>query len=177
MKLDITEGRRRHCGQICRLMRADHEMALRRMQVPIHRELRAMFDGSHYTRAAFIDGNLSALWGVNGTMLESQGLVWMVLAQHALRYPATIARVARGEMERMVLGKDYLFTTVIADDIPSQRFAAFLGFQPKDGGLPRAEGAAARRGMVTYLQNNPDLMVQAGMSQQIGIVYCPERTA
>lgn len=171
MNLTVTEGKLRHCGQICRLMRADHEMVLRRMNVPIHRELRAMFAGSYYTRAAFVDGHLSALWGLLGSMLDPEGLVWMVLAQHAMRYPATVARVAREEIARMAEGKEFLFTTVAAEDEVAQRFAAFLGFQPKDGGMEPVADRRGRRAMLRYFRDNPDLMVQAGASQQIGVIY------
>lgn len=171
MRLEIVPGKRRYCGPLARYLRVEHDAALRRMNVPIHRELRLMFDGSYYTRAAFVDGHLSAMWGLYGSLLDSEGLVWLVLAQHAVRYPKTILRVARAEIEKMAEGKSLLFTTVVADDIPSQRLAAYLGFQPKDGGMPRATDRDMRRDMVRYFQNNPDLMVEAGASQQIGVIY------
>lgn len=175
MNLEITEARVRHCGQISRTMRVDHHRLLLSMGVPIHRELRSMFEGSYYRRAAHLDGTLAAIWGVESTPVSSDGRVWLVLAQHAIKYPLTIIRQARKELTHLAGTKSCLTTTVIANDEPGIRLAVMLGFQVDNDleGL-RAHDRKGRGRLMRYLKGNPDLLVPAGSAQQIAIVWRPE---
>lgn len=176
MRLEITEAQVRHCGQISRTMRVDHHRLLLAMGVPIHRELRAMFEGSYYRRAAHLNGTLAAIWGVESTPVSSDGRVWLVLAQHAIKHPMTIIRQARQELTHLAGTKSCLTTTVIADDEPAIRLAVMLGFGvDKDAeGLP-ATGKQSRGRLMRYLKGNPDLLVPAGSAQQIAVVWRPEQ--
>lgn len=172
MKLDIIDAKIFHCGAIIRAMRVDHQRALMAMGVPIHRELRRMFDGSYYRRAAFIDGALAAVWGVESTPICSDGLVWLVLAQHAMKHPFTIMRQARKELAALAGSKVQLSTTVIADDEAAIRLAVALGFEvANDMRGAKAETKVGRGRLMRYLQGNPDLLVPAGTAKQIGIVW------
>lgn len=178
MKLEITDAKPFHCGQIARSMRVDHHRLLLSMNVPIHRDLRSMFDGSYYRRAAFIDGTLSAIWGVESTPVNSDGRVWLVLSQHAIKHPMTIIRQARRELTHLAGTKSCLTTTVIADDEPAIRLAIMLGFQVENDpeGLPAMDREGRNR-LMRYLKSNPDLLVPAGGAQQIGIIWRPEAMA
>lgn len=172
MKLDIVPGRLRFCGQLCRALRVDHAYALMRRDVPIHRELRAMFARSFYTRAAFIDGHLAAMWGAEGSMIGSEAFLWLALSQYALRYPVTVLRHARREIELLASTRQTLVTTVIPEDEPALRLATFLGFESPDGfGGGPARSAISRRNLIQYMERSPHLLVQAGGAQQIGLVW------
>lgn len=175
MKLEVTEGHLWQCGRIARSMRVDHHRLLLSMGVPIHRELRAMFEGSYYRRAAHLDGTLAAIWGVESTPVSSDGRVWLVLAQHAIKHPMTIIRQARRELTHLAGTKSCLTTTVIADDEPAIRLAVMLGFRVENdpAGVP-ASGKEGRGRLMRYLKGNPDLLVPAGGAQQIAVVWRPE---
>jgi hypothetical protein len=172
MKLVITDAKRFHCGQMARSMRVEHHAALLKMGVSIHRELRRVFDLSYYSRAAFVDGHLAGLWGLEGSMLSSSAKVWLVLSQYALRFPVTVLRQAKTEIAYMAATKTDLITTMIPDDEPAHRLVAFLGFESPDGfGGGRPRSRSGRNNLLRYLKNNPELMVSAGTASQIGVIY------
>lgn len=172
MKLVITDAKRFHCGQIARTMRVDHEAALLKMGVSVHRELRRVYGLSYYRRAAHLDGYLVGLWGMEGSMLSSQGKVWLVLAQYALRFPKLILGHARAELANMAIGKSELFTTVIPDDEAAHRLVAHLGFESPDGfGEGPARTVRDRGRLLRHLSTTPDLMVES----QVGVIWRKDR--
>ena len=174
MKVEIVEGKRRHCGPMARIMRVDHDAALRARGINPHRAIRERFAGSHYCRTAFVDGHMAGMWGLCGSPLASEGLVWLVVAQHIVKFPRKIVEVARAELACMAAYKTLISTTVIPEDKAAQQFAAFLGFVPMDGRLGRAENARERHRLIDYQAHNPDLIVENGTGVQIGIVFRPE---
>lgn len=173
MKLEVIDAKAFHCGAIIRTMRVDHQRALMAMGVPMHREFRSMFDASYYRKAAFIDGKLAAVWGVEGTPMCTEGRIWLVLGQHTMKHPVTVMREARKQLEEIATTKTRLVTTVIGDDEASVRLAVALGFEAADGSAPgsRAHSREGRSQLVRYLRENPALLVAAGSAQQIGIVW------
>lgn len=130
MKVEIVDAKRRHCGPMARMMRVDHEAALRRRGVHLHRAIKEKFVESYYCRTAFVDGHIAGMWGLCGSSLASDGMVWLVVAQHIIKHRRKIVEVARAELALMARGKVSLGTTVIPEDETARRFAAFLGFVP-----------------------------------------------
>lgn len=172
MKLDIVPARRHHLGKIARSMRVEHAASLMRMQVPIHGDLCTYYERSYYARSAFLDGHLCAVWGAEGSPISSTCSLWLVLSQYALRFPVTILRQAKKEIEYLARTKTMLVTTVIPDDAAAQRLVAFLGFEAPDGfGGGPARTRSARGNLIRYLMRNPDLMIPAGSAQQIGVIW------
>lgn len=171
MNIEIADAKRFHCGQMARLMRADHHAALLKMGVPVHQELRRTFDLSYYRRSAFVDGYLFAMWGMEGSIFASMAKVWLVLSQYAAGFPVTILRHAKQEIADMALTKSTLITTLIPDDEPAHRLVAFLGFEAPDGfggGPPR--GRSSRNNLLRYMRNNPEMLIPSGMMPQIGVI-------
>lgn len=172
MKIEISEMKAWHVGSILRRMRVDHEAALRAMDVDMHSELWAKFQCSYYRRSAFIDGYLAAVWGVEGTSLSSEGLVWLVLSQYALKFPVAVLRHAKAEIRHLARTKTRLVTTLVPDDDAAHRLVIFLGFQPADGfGGKPATTRSSRNNLLRYLKNNPDLMVAAGTARQVAVCW------
>lgn len=130
MRVEIVEAKRRHCGPMARMMRVEHDAALRRRGVNLHRAIRDKFAESHYCRTAFVDGHIAGMWGLCGSALSSEGMVWLVVAQHVVKHRRKIVEVARAELAKMAEHKAALGTTVLPDDVPACRFAEFLGFSP-----------------------------------------------
>jgi hypothetical protein len=128
MKVEIVEAKRRHCGLMARMMRVEHDAALRRRGINLHRAIREKFAESHYCRAAFVDGHIAGMWGLCGSPLASDGMVWLVVAQHVLKHRRKIVELARAELVKMAEGKRYLGAAIIPEDEAACRFASFMGF-------------------------------------------------
>lgn len=176
MKLVITDAKRFHCGQMARQMRVDHHASLLKMGVSIHQELRSTFDLSYYSRAAFADGHLAAIWGMEGSIMSSSAKVWLVLSQYAMRFPITILRQAKAELVFMTATKTELVTTLIPDDEAAHRLAVHLGFESPDGfSFGPAQTRMMRGELLDHLWNNPDLMVDAGTARQVAVVWRRDR--
>lgn len=172
MKVEIVDAKIRHCGQITRSLRVDHAATLMRMDVQIHRELRHYFDTSYYKRSAFIDGHLVAVGGCQGSLISSSGFLWLALSQYAMKFPVAVLRYAKREIEHLAKTKTELRTTLLPDDVPAQRLAAFLGFEAVDGfGGGRAQDRRGRGLLMNHWRSNPDFMVAAGSAQQIPVFW------
>lgn len=129
MKVEIVDGKRRHCGPMSRMMRVEHDAALRRRGVKLHHAIKEKFDQSHYCRTAFVDGHIAGMWGLCGSPLASENMVWLVVAQHIIKRPRKIVEVARAELAKMAANKTVIGTTVIPEDEVACRFAKFMGFK------------------------------------------------
>lgn len=97
----------------------------------LHMALREQFDDSCVRRAILADGRLAALWGVSGTQIESDGGVWLVLADWATAYPRAVLREAAREMDGLA-SKRVLWTPILTDDVASLRLAKHLGFRLRE---------------------------------------------
>lgn len=124
----IVEAKAQHCGQMTRLLRAEHRDAVVAIGVNAHRELRARFDESFFRRAWLCDGQLIGLGGVTGSALAYDGIVWLALASAAARYPIAMLREARRQIDDLMTMKRSLTTVILPSDAASFRFARHLGF-------------------------------------------------
>jgi hypothetical protein len=70
------------------------------------------------------------MWGLCGSPLASENMVWLVVAQHIIKRPRKIVEVARAELAKMAQNKTLIGTTVLPDDAVACRFAEFMGFNP-----------------------------------------------
>lgn len=168
----IIDAKPYHCGAMSRLLRYEHQRQLILMGLSVHAGLRATFDASYYRKAWMVDGRLSALWGIIGSTLGTEGLVWLAIAERATRYPLSIVKLARQQLEEISTLKAELFTTVISDDPAALRLAVFLGFRAADGGMGGAVSSRlGRRTMLTYVRDEPGLRVPTGTGYQIGMIW------
>ncbi len=174
---EIVEGRAHHCGQMIRLLRADHARAVAMIGVDAHRALRDAFEQSFFRRAWLIDHKLAGLGGVTGTSLDGEAQVWLALSQAAMRYPVEIVREARRQLDQIMVLKRRLITSIVAGDQTAQRFAVFVGFVPLAvDGVSRAESRYGRR-MLYQMMDAPELRVQTGRSYSVPLVYVPQEAA
>ncbi len=172
MKIDIVPAKLHHCGILARFLRVEHAALLMRTNVPIHRELRDTFERSYYRRSAFVDGHLAGMWGCEGSLISSQGMVWLAMSQYAVKFPMTALRLAKREIDHLAKTKTELLTTLLPDDEPAHRLALFLGFEALDSfGGGRARCRRTRSTLMRHLRTNPDFLVNAGTAKQIGVVW------
>lgn len=130
--IEFREAKSWHVGQIVRLMRADHHAAAVARGGDAHHELSRVFRESSYRRAAFVDGRLTALWGVTGMLASGKGHVWLVLSQDTERVPLAVVIGARKELRSLLDTHQELTTTLFDGDQKARRFALLLGFRPTE---------------------------------------------
>ena len=127
----VIEASRRHCGQIARKLRAEHEAGSRSViKFGTHEGISVAFLMSSANRAWMIDGRLAAVGGIITTFASSDGVIWLAVAQEATRYPKAMLKTAREWLTIFGENKRTLRITVILADKPSVRFAEHLGFYP-----------------------------------------------
>jgi len=126
---EIVQGKRRHCGEMARRLRAEQSEAAIRLGTGIHRRLVEVFDQSSFCRAWLIDGRLAGLGGVQGPMASATGEIWLALTEDACRYPIAMVKQARRTLNEIMQLKRYIVTAIFASDAASMRFASCLGFE------------------------------------------------
>lgn len=132
---EIIEARAHHCGQIIRSLRDDHRACIDQLGQDAHRALRTCFDASSFRRAWLVDGRLSAVWGVSGSMISPEGYGWLALTNAATSHPIAVIREARRQIDEIMIVKRRLVTTVIGNDKAARRFAAAIGFVVDGDGI------------------------------------------
>jgi len=170
---EIIEARAHHCGQICRLLRSEHESAILRIGMSAHHRLRAVFDESGFRKAWMVDGALAGLGGVTGPLVASSGMVWFALSRRALHFRMRLVKEAQNQLAILSAFKHELVTEVYGGDEPALRFAIFLGFTPVEQ-CARAVSADGRRDLARFL-DAPEQRVVYGNGYVIPLRYRPDR--
>lgn len=160
MKVEIVDAKRWHVGAIMHRLRHEHALALDRVGEDAHREFRTVFDDSAFKKALLIDGRLAAVGGVHGTLAESTGYAWIAISQGATKYPLTLVREVRRQLELLGAMKQELATTIIGGDEAAKRFAIFLGFHVEHGGMGEpAFSKPGRKRLSEHLDTTPDIRI------------------
>ena len=131
MNYEIVRGRLIHVGRMARAMRDDAAATIGAFGFDPKRALRDAVIGSHYCRAAVVDGRPVAMWGLRGALLSDHAMVWLVLSKDVTGMPRAIITEARREMAAFGEQYDELATTVLPEDDAAIRFASFLGFHDR----------------------------------------------
>lgn len=164
-----------HCGQILRRLRHEHVAALHRVGRNVHRELRDVFDQSFLKSAWLIDGELAAIGGVTGSLGDMFGYAWLAITEEATLHPVAMVREVKRQLNRAMVTKRELATTIIGGDAAAKRLAIFLGFHIEDEG----PGAPAytrfgRRNLSNHLESLPDIRIPIGSGYVIGMGFHAE---
>ena len=83
---------------------------------------------STYARTAFVDGEIAAMWGFDGTPFKETANVWLLTAPPAERVKRTFLRIAREEVEFMLATTPVLQGNVDVTYIEAHRLLEELGF-------------------------------------------------
>lgn len=172
---EITDAKPWHVGQMSRILRIEHQKALAVFGIEAHRELRQVFDQSIFTRAWLVDGKLGAIFGIVGSSLERSGFLWVAISELGKRYPVEIIKESRRQLAYIMSIKKELVTAVIGGDDAAMRFAVFMGFQAmKDGRGSRGSSRFARRDLINYIANTPEIRVTQGKGFAVALNYTSE---
>lgn len=168
----IVEAKPYHCGQMARLLRAEQGESVAALGMDAHRELRDRFRNSSFRKAWLIDGRLAGLGGVEGTLLASQGYLWLALTRQATRHPVAMIKEARRQLEEICRHRDRVETLLIGGDDASLRFAVHVGFVPAGmNNWRRVYRNLGRRMLVMTLQTDPDLRKPYNSGYVIPVSY------
>lgn len=174
-RFEIVEAKRHHCGPMSRALRRDHLSAMLAIGADVHRELRDCFDQSSFRKAWLIDGQIGALGGVLGTLANGDGMIWLAIAELAMRYPVAMIREARKQLAGLMRLKRGLVTTVLEGDPASLRFAIAVGFHDPDANWSGpAETRLGRRLLAREIVSNVDRRIPAGSGFAIPLSYRAE---
>ncbi len=174
-RFTIVEAKPWHCGAMVRRLRVEHRIAVARLGLDSHRELSDRFGQSAFRRALLIDGTLEGLGGVTGSMLSSEGYVWLALSQEAAQYPLFLAREARRQLDEIMSTRRLLVTSVLDDDTAAKRFAIYLGFVLADDefALPAAS-RHGRRVALQRVQGDHEARIPIGTGSAVALAYRAE---
>lgn len=86
------------------------------------------YRGSVIARAAFINGELAAIFGMGGGVLSDTGAPWLFTTQVVEQFPLMFVRVALAMVDEMLQIKNRLENYVSADYPQACRFLASIGF-------------------------------------------------
>lgn len=126
----IIEGKRWHCGQIVRQMAPEQLKMFEAVFGNAHRALSKIFSTSFICRAGLIDGELVALWGLQGTIAGSDGFIWLAVSEKAKHHKFAMVREAKRQLAEIMETKTIVRSRVVPQDAESRRFALFMGFRP-----------------------------------------------
>ena len=132
-EFSLIEAKPYHCGRMARLLRSQHRELVAGLGFDVHRELKNAFDRATIKKAWLVDGRLIALGGMETTLMSSDATVWLALSEEAKKYPLSLMRMLKREIEIASGMKRALSTVLIRADAPSLRFAEFLGFEIEAG--------------------------------------------
>jgi len=117
-----------HVGAIARRLRAEDCAEIRAVYGDPRKAIRYFFHGSALRRAAFIDGEIAALWGCYGSFFTTEGHVWLVTTGEVEKLPLRFFHEVRREVREMLLTRKVLRSHAAASYTKALRFMAMVGF-------------------------------------------------
>lgn len=128
-KVTLVPAKAIHLSEIARTMQdGDRAEIVAAAAVPRHL-LYSLWQESHYSRAAFVDDTLAAVWGCAASFLSPYGHAWLVTAPVVAEVPMAFVREARKGIADMMEGRRMLYSACLASYAKSRRFWTLLGFE------------------------------------------------
>lgn len=91
-----------HIRSIAGQLRAGDAAELRAVGVPPFKSLWRSYRGSTIAKTAFVDGEIAAIWGLDGSPLKRIGRPWLLTAPPVERVKVSFLRIARTEVAMML---------------------------------------------------------------------------
>jgi hypothetical protein len=130
MRIEIVDAKPVHVGLIARRLRPEDCVEIVALHGEPRKAIRRVFRGSPYRRAALVDGEIAALWGLYGTLLSTEAYVWLASTPDLSRVSAVkVVRTARKELAEMLQSREVLRGHVAADYTRARRFLELAGFR------------------------------------------------
>lgn len=143
-RYEIVEARLEHLRALIPLLRDGDRAEVEVTSIPARHLLFGLWRSSLVRRAALVDGEVAAVWGMSGSLAASEASVYLLTGRAIERIPLAFYREARRELRAMLETRRSLVCDVLADYTRAVRFFEMLGFEI-DG--PRDVGGAMFRRM------------------------------
>lgn len=141
----IFEACPRHIQEIAPLLRDDDAAECAAAGVTNREALWASYRASGYRKAAFIRGDLAAVYGISGSVLGGRGSGWLLTTAACAQNQLTFVKTFRRELAGVMPVFPYIYGYVADSYTASKRLLQMLGFslgEPKPMGI---SGAPFRR--------------------------------
>ena len=106
------------------------------------------YRNSKICRSGFINGEIAAIWGVNGGLLGFVGNPWMMSSKVVDEYPFVFASIYRREMREMLKSYRQLESWVDASYTKSIKMMRIVGFKEREFKPAHGGGLLVRMEMV-----------------------------
>ncbi len=133
--ISITEARPDHIHQIGYLLNDEDRAEAQAMGYEPHKLLWKSYKGSLIRHTIFVNGEIAAIFGVNGIMMGLIGMPWLVTTAAARTVsPLIFSRIYRQYVKKMLTLFPVLEIWTDSRYIGAKRMLQLSGFK-KDGGL------------------------------------------
>ena len=129
MSYEIVPARLAHVRAMVNHMRPMDRAEIEGWGMDPKRVLHWLYRDSSIKKAALVDGEVAAIWGVQGAALDDTGMPWAFTAPAIERAKLAFYRETRREVEEMLSTKRSLRTYVLASYGASMAFFSRFGFQ------------------------------------------------
>lgn len=127
-RCQIVDGRPHHLRLLADGLRAGDREEIAAQRMGPYRVLRRTFRDSLWSRTAFVDGEIAAMFGLGGLVLSDLGLPWLLTTPAVERIPVTFVKRARDAVQDMLNMKPRLENHVLASYTGACRLLEVLGF-------------------------------------------------
>ena len=128
MRFDIVETRAQHIRELARRMRSEDRSEMFCAGCRPLNTLWGLWRDSSLCRTALLEGRVVAVWGCEGTALETEGRPWLFTTPIVELVPITFYRQTQMEVAEMLATRRRLSAHVLASYDRSVAFFSRLGF-------------------------------------------------
>lgn len=128
MIVEILPCTLKHIRELAANLRPGDRAELEASGRPLRHLLIDIWMQTDKPRCALVDGKVAACWGVNGSLLASEGSPWLFTTPAVEKAPIRFLKQARAEVKLMLKDHHTLVSGVAADYTKAHRFFGLLGF-------------------------------------------------
>jgi len=129
MDIQIVDTSIRHIRELKGNLREDDLMELKKMGLTAKMALVLGYKRSIWCKTALINGEVAAIWGVNGAPLSVVGTPWLLTSKHCESVSSVkFAKIYKREVRKMLESFMYLENMVDASYTKSVRMLELIGF-------------------------------------------------
>jgi hypothetical protein len=129
MTFQIIPATTEHIRLAARALRPMDRAEIERRGYHVRHLLHLLYRQSPLRRAALLDGQVAAVWGCEGSVLDTEGVPWLFTTPVVERSKVEFFRETRRQIDEMLKSRQRLSTYVLASYTQSTRFFAALGFR------------------------------------------------
>lgn len=127
--IETVDATLEHVRALVRNLRAEDRAEIAGLGLNVRHTVHGLYRDSVVRRAALVDGEVGAVWGLQGSLTSDVGFPWLFTTPAVERVRFGYFRVAITEIGRMLEMKRRLVSRVASDYERSIRTFRMLGFE------------------------------------------------